>query len=131
MKKIPKVTWVLLIAFIPLMLTGLMLPTQARPSQASVPPTLVEGNPTCAQLVPGTTELKVDPPGAGTFTDGTLTVTITNYTGTSFDFTSNLPVDAVFVKAGDEGNLYRYIPGTFGDTNLTSPGQVHAISHIL
>ena len=71
-----------------------------------VDPVYVAGNPTCSELAPGTTELKVDPPKAGTFSDGTLTVNITNYTGTSFNFTSNIGVDAVFVKAGPGGNLY-------------------------
>ena len=40
---------------------------------ASVEPIFVEGNATCAQLVPGTTELKVEPVSSGTYSDGTLT----------------------------------------------------------
>ena len=60
--------------------------------------------------------LKVDPnpDGEGPFvyTDGTLTVTITNAEDDkSFDWSSNIGVDAVYVKAGSGGsNLYRYDP---------------------
>jgi hypothetical protein len=83
--------------------------------------------------------LKVDPnpDGAGPFvyTDGTLTVTITNAEGDkSFDWTSNIGVDAVYVKAGAGGsNLYRYDPPaeSMGDTDLASPGDSgNGISHI-
>jgi hypothetical protein len=85
------------------------------------------------------TTLKVDPnpDGAGPFiyTDGTLSVTITNATGDkSFDWTSNIGVDAVYVKAGAGGsNLYRYDPPaeSMGDTGLVSPGDAgNGISHI-
>ena len=85
------------------------------------------------------TTLKVDPnpDGAGpfVFTDGTLTVTITNATGDkSFDWSSNIGVDAVYVKAGSGGsNLYRYDPPaeSMGDTGLVSPGDGgNGISHI-
>ncbi len=85
------------------------------------------------------TTLKVDPnpDGAGPFnyTDGTLAVTITNATGDkSFDWSSNIGVDAVYVKAGAGGsNLHRYDPPSesMGDTRLASPGQSgNGISHI-
>jgi hypothetical protein len=85
------------------------------------------------------TTLKVDPnpDGAGPFnyTDGTLSVTITNATGDkSFDWSSNIGVDAVYVKAGSAGsNLYRYDPPaeSTGDTGLVSPGDGgNGISHI-
>ena len=85
------------------------------------------------------TTLKVDPnpDGAGPFvyTDGTLSVTITNATGDkSFDWSSNIGVDAVYVKAGSGGsNLYRYDPPaeSTGDTGLVSPGEGgNGISHI-
>ena len=48
---------------------------------ASVTPTPIsdDNNPTCSNFGDWT-ELKVDPPGNGTFTDGTLSVTITNFT---------------------------------------------------
>jgi hypothetical protein len=85
------------------------------------------------------TTLKVDPnpDGAGPFvyTEGPLTVTITNAVDDkSFDWTSNIGVDAVFVKAGAGGsNLYRYDPPaeSTGDTGLVSPGDSgNGISHI-
>jgi len=87
---------------------------------ASVNPNPINsGNPTCATLVPGTTQFKLDAAGLrdGTYSDGTLTVTIANYhqsatpTPGSFDWSSNIGVDAVFVKAGStQHNLYKYSP---------------------
>src|SRR5512132_2945295 len=70
---------------------------------ASVPPVLVPGSATCAQVAPGTTEFKIEPVTEGSFSDGTLSVTIHVYdtnNGQVFDFTSNLSVDAVIVKGG-------------------------------
>src|SRR5215204_5736109 len=105
------------------------------PAGASVNPTPYQGNFSCSQLIPGSTELKVEPVTSGTYSDGTLTVTIIS-TGTSFDFTSNILVDAVFVKAGSGGNLYDYRPGgTLGDTGLIGPinpntGNPYGLSHI-
>jgi hypothetical protein len=68
----------------------------------------------------------------GTYSDGTLTVTIDNFDGTSFDWSSNIGVDAVFVKAGnDKHNLYLYDPESLGDTGLQSQdGSGNGISHI-
>jgi hypothetical protein len=119
-----------------------------RTSGASVTPILVEGagNQTCQQLAdafaPGSTwiELKVDPNPEGTgpfsYTDGTLSVSITNASEAGFDWSSNIGVDAVFVKSGSTGhNLYLYdqagAPNTesTGDTGLIPPGG-NAISHI-
>ena len=106
---------------------------------ASVTPTPInDGNPTCGDFNAGWTQLKVEPPGNGPFTDGTLTVTITNYVGSnsgtpgSFDWSSNVGVDAVFVKAGnDKHNLYTYNPESTGDTGLSpQSGQGNGISHL-
>lgn len=95
------------------------------------------GNRTCAELQgAGQTwnELKVDPNADGEFSDGTLTVTISNTTNDkTFNWSSNISVDAVFVKAGSAGSfLYRYDPPSesTGDDGLTSPGEGNAISHI-
>src|SRR4029450_6974984 len=88
---------------------------------ASVVPTPVTGNTTCADLVPGTTELKVEPVADGTYSDGTLSVTIDvrdTAEGQVFDFTANMGVDAVFVKGGPDGNLYLYNPEATADTGL-------------
>jgi hypothetical protein len=99
-------------------------------------------NQTCADFQPlgvSWTELKVpeddsgqNAPFNGEFTDGTLTVTIANFDGKTFEWLANRGVDAVFVKAGRDGsNLYRYIPPETADQGLTSPGDSgNQISHI-
>jgi hypothetical protein len=110
----------------------------ALPATAThVAPTTVSGNPTCSQLVPGTTELKVEPVQDGTFTDGTLTVTVDvrdTAAGQVFDWTSNIGVDAVFAKGGNTGNLYLYSPEATSDTGLHAPanrsGNWAGLSHI-
>jgi LPXTG-motif cell wall-anchored protein len=102
---------------------------------------LVEGNATCAELAPegaSWTELKVEPVEDGTFTDGTLTVTIDvtdTEDGPVFDWTSNIGVDAVFVKGGPGGLLYVYDPEATGDTGLHAPvnpsnGKFFGLSHV-
>ncbi len=93
---------------------------------ASVTPTLVPGNPTCADLNSSWFELKVDPPASGTYTDGTITVTVTVAADNkSFDWSSNLGVDAVISKGGAAANLYTYDPPaeSTGDTNLVAPNN--------
>jgi hypothetical protein len=96
-----------------------------------VTPTRVPGNATCP---PGTTELKVEPVESGTFTDGTLTVTLV-VTGNTFNWTSNIGVDVVIVKGGNASNVYDYRPGeSMGDTGLHAPanasGQFAGLSHV-
>ena len=108
---------------------------------ASVTPTPINsGNPTCASFNASWTQFKLE--GAalanGTYTDGTLQVTISGYTGSvsatpgSFDWTSNIGVDAVFVKAGSiRHNLFVYAPESTGDTDLgPQAGRGNGISHI-
>ena len=97
-----------------------------RAKATHVQPTTVSGNPTCAQLVnvEGVRELRIQPVVDGTFTDGTLTVTIDvrdTANGPVFDFTSNIGVLAVFVKGGPAGNLYKYDPPVTSDTGLHAP----------
>jgi hypothetical protein len=108
-------------------------------SAASVTPTPInDGNPTCASFDASWTQLKVGTLGNGTFTDGTLEVTISNFensnSGTpgSFDWSSNIGVDAVFVKAGnDKHNLFVYDPESTGDNDLgPQAGSGNGISHI-
>src|SRR5262245_64794017 len=88
-------------------------------SAASVTPTPVnDGNPTCGDFNADWSQLKVDGGlGDGTFSDGTLEVTISNFQNSSsgapgsFDWSSNIGVDAAFVKAGnDKQNLFVYEP---------------------
>src|SRR5215211_2510847 len=105
---------------------------------AHVTPVFVEGNATCAQLAPGTTELKVEPVADGTYTDGTLSVTIDvrdTAAGQVIDFTANMGIDAVFVKGGSGGNLYVFHPEVTADTDLHAPvnpanNTYFGISHI-
>ncbi|HET6776098.1 MAG TPA: LPXTG cell wall anchor domain-containing protein [Acidimicrobiales bacterium] len=115
----------------------------ANAGQDSSPSTVELGdNATCGDLAPeGATwiELKVEPVEDGTFTDGTLTVTI-DVTDTDggpvFSWTSNVGVDAVFVKGGPGGLLYVYDPPaeSTGDTGLHAPvnpsnGKFYGLSH--
>jgi hypothetical protein len=105
---------------------------------ASVTPELIEGatNHTCAEFAGAGqtwTETKVDPPAAGNVTTSAGTITISNLTDTSFDWSATYGIDAVYVKSGSEGsNLYRYDPPSesTGDTGLTTPGSQQQISHI-
>jgi hypothetical protein len=101
------------------------------------------GNPTCASFAPSGhvwSELRLQDArlANGTYTEGPLTVTISGFTqsssGTSgsFEWTSNIGVDAVFVKAGnDKHNLYRYDPEATAGTGLgPQAGKGNGISHI-
>jgi hypothetical protein len=99
-------------------------------------PVLVEGNPTCPQ---GTTTFKIDGPdfGNGQKSDGTLTVTISNFDGqnASFDWSSNIGVDQVIVKGGPVANVYTYNPESKGDAGLHTPNnpnndQNYGLSHV-
>ena len=87
----------------------------------------------------GTTTLKVEPVADGTFTDGTLTVTIDvrdTAAGQVFDWTSNIGVDRVIAKGGNTANIYTYDPPaeSTGDTGLHAPanasGKFAGLSHI-
>jgi hypothetical protein len=103
-------------------------------SATHVTPTQQPGNPSCPA---GTTELKVEPVTDGTFSDGTLTVTIDvrdTADGQVFDWTSNIGVDVVIAKGGPNANVYTYAPESLGDTGLHAPanasGRFAGLSHI-
>jgi hypothetical protein len=115
-------------------------PNQAQPTPST---SVVADNPTCGDLAPaGATwiEFKVESVGDGTFSDGTLTVTIDvrdTAAGPVFDWTSNIGVDAVFVKGGPNGILYLYDPPaeSTGDTGLHAPvnpsnNKFFGLSHV-
>lgn len=91
---------------------------------ASVPPELVQGNPTC-QSLGYQYEFKISPPNSGTyylFGDvGSITVTTTGQ-GT-FDWSSTFAIDAVIAKGGPNANVYKYDPPSesFSDINLSTP----------
>jgi LPXTG-motif cell wall-anchored protein len=120
---------------------GVATAAQAIAAPGAPAQTPVPGNPTCAELAPdGTTwtELKYEPVVDGQDSDGTLTVTVDVHpnedTGPTFDWSSNIGVDAVFVKGGPGGNLYLYDEAT-GDTGLHAPinpanDKYYGLSHL-
>jgi hypothetical protein len=65
---------------------------------------------------------------AGTYSDGLLTVNVTNYNGISFDWTSNIPVIAVFVRADYGGQLFQYPQGSMGATNVSAGSRIINLS---
>jgi LPXTG-motif cell wall-anchored protein len=84
---------------------------------------VVPGNQNCS----GTQdELRIEPVVDGTYSSGGLTVTLDVYNGTHggfsgqlFDWTSNITVNSVFVKGGNDTNTYLGV-------NATSGTQYHA-----
>jgi hypothetical protein len=103
-------------------------------SATHVNPALVQGNAPCPA---GMTELKIEPVADGTFSDGTLTVTIDvrdTALGQVFDWSSNIGVDVVIVKGGSASNVYTYAPEATSDTGLHAPlnrsGSYAGLSHI-
>ena len=110
-------------------------------ARATHSPTFVAGNPTCGSLGYDA-EFKIEGvPSNGPYTipvsatnpsGGTLT--ISNATNFSFDFSSTVPVSAVVVKASNGGNLYTFSPPTTSHTGLQSPntqsGNQATISHV-
>lgn len=121
--------YVIVPVMVVMVLLGLAVATG--PAAAThIDPTFVPDNPTCSMLAPaGTTwfELKVEPVADGQYSDGLLTVTIDvrdTASGPVFDWSSNIGVDAIFVKGGPDGNLYQYDPPgpeVTSDTGLHAP----------
>ncbi len=108
---------------------------------ASVTPSVVPGNPHCADVgcCSGGTQLKVDPPAEGSYSiGGTDVITVSGfvYVGSdliSFDWSSDKLVFCVIVKGGTEGaNVYCYSGsgGSYGDSGLVTPTEQN-ISHIV
>jgi hypothetical protein len=98
-----------------------------------VEPTAIAGNASCGELGDFDFEFKIDEsPETGTYSDpnSDFEVEIVLNSDGSIDFVANHPVDAVFVKGGNEGgNLYVYDPAVTADTGLDTPtGQ--GISHV-
>lgn len=110
-------------------LTALALPVTAQAS--SVTPTSMSGNPGCADINAGWSELKIDAlPQNKTYSNSDLTVTISNLTGNeTFDWTANHSIDAVMVKSGTGTLVYAYDPESFGDTVVSGPAG-YDISHV-
>lgn len=107
---------------------------------ASVQPTVVDGNPTCADVQGSETwtEIKLDNPGKGekNFGDAGVTGTLDIDDGViNASFTATPGVDAVIVKGGEVANVYAYTPDSTGDSGLTSPinpstGEPYQVSHV-
>jgi hypothetical protein len=119
-----------------------------------VEPDFVGGNPTCIDLIddPDAVEFRInnpvdgngaiiDPATAATYVDPVtgFEITIDIYQsadGPEFNFyDASIPLDAVFVKGGPNGNLYLYDPAVDADTGLHSPlnpsnGKWFGLSHI-
>jgi len=90
-------------------------------SASSVTPTQFQGTAACSNFSDRWTEVKAAPHD-GTYSDGTLTATITNFNGTSFDWSSNITLDAVLVSGADgAGNFYRYEPDESSDSGMRAP----------
>jgi uncharacterized repeat protein (TIGR01451 family) len=75
--------------------------------------------------------------GNGEVSSGSLTVTVSGYNSpTGFvDWSSNQPIDAVYVKGGPSGgNLFSYPTGDTGDQDLHTPqkadGGYYSVSHM-
>jgi hypothetical protein len=116
-------------------------------TELNVEPETWNDNPSCVDLgfsfgfkIEGSSGS--DYTGTFTFTsaDGILTggapedadnsVTLTS-DGTYLDWTSTLPLDAVFMKGGNGGNAYIYDPDeATGDTDLATPSAGPALSHV-
>lgn len=107
----------------------LALPVAAQAS--SVTPVQQSGNPGCADLNSGWSELKIDAvPDNKTYSNADISVTISNVTGAhSFDWSANHTVDAVIVKASTDSLIYTYDPEASGDTNVAALDKF-AISHV-
>lgn len=107
----------------------------AAPAAASsVVPTLMPGNPTCADLGYVDDSYKFDPPVSGTSPDG-INIDVAP-DGIYFDWSAgaNIQVQAVIVKASNAANTYVYPVVVWSDTWLHAPvnpsGSYPALSHI-
>jgi hypothetical protein len=127
-----------------LVATAALGPAARSAAAASVDPTPINsGNPACSAFAPAGenwTQFKLEAGqlADGTYTDGTLTVTISNYHDSSsgtpgaFDWDADQGIDAVFVKAGtSKHNLYVYDPEATSDEGLAPQAGIgNGISHI-
>jgi hypothetical protein len=95
-------------------------------------PTIVPGNPSCADLDSSWSELKYDggDPGQHNVSDGTVSGTITiDQNGKTATFNVTPGIDAVIVKAGNQANVYEYDPdATSGTVESGSQAQISHVS---
>jgi hypothetical protein len=108
---------------------ALALPVTAQ--AASVTPTDVTGNPSCADINAGWSELKIDQlPENKTYSNSDLSVDISNLTDNeTIDWSATHSVDAVLIKSGTHTLVYVYDPESFGDTVVSGP-HGYDISHV-
>jgi hypothetical protein len=103
----------------------------AGPAAAGDEPQLVDGNPRCPA---GTTGLKIEPVKSGTYTDGTLRITIdVQAAAKTLAFRSNLGLDEVIVKGGPAASVYAYGKGTSGSglhAPVNASGGWAGLSHV-
>ena len=109
----------------------MLSPTLA--SAIHVAPTPLADNPNCIFINTSWIELKDEGLVDVMFNDGVLFVTL-DYMGSgpdTVDWSSNIGVDAVIVKGGNNANVYRYDPPAeeTSDTGLLTPDS-SAISHV-
>ena len=99
------------------------------------PTTVPNKEATCALIVPGSTEFRMDDPVDGSHSSGGFTVDIGVSNSQDISWNSNYPVDAVIVKDGsNDANYYTYVPAALSDTGLKTTlnpaGNIGATSHI-
>lgn len=103
-------------------------------SAAVIGPTVVDGNPTCADINPAWKTVKIDKGTSGSAQNAEIKVTDT-VAGGVVSWTSTVPVDAVIVKGGTKANVYGYSPEATSGSGLTPPlnpatGKNYGVSHV-
>lgn len=100
-------------------------------------PEEVNGNPTCADRRLGTHSFKLEPVQEGTYSlDGVNEVEVTLQENSTFDWNSDIGIDAVIVKGGPKANVYEYDPEKDSDEGLHAPENekseedYYSLSHI-
>ncbi|MFI7066375.1 hypothetical protein ACIBL3_35640 [Kribbella sp. NPDC050124] len=125
--------------------------TLAMAPSASASGEIIDGNPKCEDVIPGSTEIKFDPPNPGSASAGGVTVTWSTTTlaaddpdhpgdqtggqQVSFTATGGVVLGAL-MKGGPAANFYNYQPaGTTAGSGLHTPvnsnnGKYYGISHV-
>jgi hypothetical protein len=106
-------------------------------SDAGIVAEYVAGNPTCSDIRPDLTELKVNTGTGGTASDAYATVSYSTPGGGEVVWESTKGIDVVVVKGGPNGNSYVYDPPEelTSDSGLYAPinpsnGMPYGISHV-
>jgi hypothetical protein len=137
--KLPTLLAVFLVAAMLVSGTAVMYAKPA--AAASVEPRLIDGNPTCSDVItdnPDLLEVKIDPVPLGETTQDGFTINVQDTDeGQVFDWTApdGFVVLGVLAKGGPNANFYDYQPdGATSDTGLHAPatpsGKWADLSHI-